>query len=81
MWNEAFDISVGSTGDDILFEVKDKDVVGTKLIGHSIIKASALSINNGVRDYFTIDDKQGEPTGSILLETRFTPKQEIGKNI
>ena len=81
VWNETFDISIGSTGDDILFEVKDKDVVGVKMIGSTIIKTSSLCIHGGVRDYFSIHDKEGEPVGSILFEAKFTAHSEIGKNI
>lgn len=33
VWNQAFEIRIGSISDDMLFEVKDDDVVGAKLIG------------------------------------------------
>ena len=63
MWNQAFDIQIGSIGDDLHLEVKDDDVVGAKLIGQATIKASSFCINGGVRDYFTFTDKAGKSVG------------------
>jgi Ca2+-dependent lipid-binding protein len=63
VWNQAFDIRIGSIGDDMQFEVKDEDVVGAKLIGQATIKASSFCINGGVRDYFTFTDKHGKSVG------------------
>ena len=72
VWNQAFDLQIGSISDDIAFEVKDNDTVGATLIGGATIKASALCYNNGVRDWFTVEFK-GRSAGQILLETKFTP--------
>lgn len=72
VWNQAFDINIGSISDDIHFEVKDNDTVGATIIGAATIKASALCYNNGVRDWFTIEYK-GRSCGQILLETKLTP--------
>ena len=33
VWNQTFEIRVGSISDDLLIEVKDDDVVGAKHIG------------------------------------------------
>ncbi len=55
------------------FYVKDNDVVGAKEIGSTIIKASSLCINNGVRDWFTFF-YEGKEVGQILMESKFTPK-------
>ena len=63
VWNQAFDIHIGGIGDDILFEVKDDDVMGAKPIGQALIKASSFCINGGVRDYFTFTDKAGQSVG------------------
>jgi Ca2+-dependent lipid-binding protein len=63
VWNQAFEIRIGSISDDMLFEIKDDDVVGAKLIGQSTIKASSMCINGGVRDYFTFTDKAGKSVG------------------
>ncbi len=51
-WNQSFDISITSLSDEIQFEVKDDEVCGARLIGTLTIKASALCINNGVREWF-----------------------------
>ena len=48
---------------EVLFEVKDDDVVGAKLIGQATIKASSFCINGGVRDYFTFTEKNGKSVG------------------
>ena len=52
--------------------MKDHDTIGATLIGSATIKASALCINNGVRDWFTFEYKN-RSVGQILLETKFTP--------
>lgn len=72
VWNQAFDINIGSISDDIHFEVKDNDTIGATVIGTATIKASSLCFNNGVRDWFTFEYK-GRSIGQILLETKFTP--------
>lgn len=54
------------------FHVKDNDVVGAKLIGSALIKASSFCINNGVREWFSINH-EGEEVGQILIESKFTP--------
>lgn len=36
------------------------------------MKLSSLCINNGVRDWFSLDYK-GKNAGQILIETKFTP--------
>jgi len=73
VWNQAFEIRIGSINDDMLVEVKDDDVVGAKIIGKATIKASSMCINGGVRDYFTMTDLHGKSVGQIMLETKFTP--------
>ena len=55
VWNNEFDIELGSISDDIMLSVKDKEMMGSKLIGSANVKASAFCINNGVRDWFTFD--------------------------
>lgn len=72
VWHQAFDLQIGSTSDELSFEVKDNDTIGATLIGSATIKASSLCFNNGVRDWFTFDYK-GRSVGQILLETKFTP--------
>ena len=73
VWNQAFEIRIGSLSDEILVEVKDDDVVGAKHIGQTNLKCSSLAINNGVREYFTLMDKHGQDVGQILFETKYTP--------
>lgn len=72
VWNQAFDFQIGSISDEIHLEVKDDDVIGAEMIGQATIKASSLCINNGVRDWFTVEYKN-KSAGKILLDTKFTP--------
>jgi len=78
IWNQAFDIKIGSTSDDIQFECKDHDTIGATMIGQANIKASALCYNNGIRDWFTFE-YLGKSVGQILLETKFTPSGAGGQ--
>jgi hypothetical protein len=41
-------------GDDMKIEVLDEDLVSSDLVGDSIIKVSALCINNGIDEWFDI---------------------------
>ena len=72
-WGDTFEIPLGSVADEFTFEVRDDEVMGSCMIGSTHVKGSALAINNGVREWFTIyhDDKSA---GEIHLETHF--KQE-----
>ena len=58
--------------DEFTIEVKDQDVLSSSLIGMTKVKASSLCINNGVRDWFTVDYK-GRSAGQVCLDTKFTP--------
>ena len=52
VWNETFEIPLQSVSDEIEFHCRDDDVMGSKPIGSTRIKGSALCYNNGVRDHF-----------------------------
>jgi hypothetical protein len=54
------------------FSVRDNDTEDSKLIGTAIIKVSALCIDLGVSEWFSIDF-EGEEAGQILIESKFTP--------
>jgi Ca2+-dependent lipid-binding protein len=73
VWNDSFDINLKSMSDELQFYVKDDDVVGAKEIGSTLMKASQLCINNGVRDWFTFT-YEGKEAARIYLETQFIPK-------
>ena len=53
MWNDSFELQLGSVSDEIQFYIKDNDMIGATEIGNVIMKASQLCINNGVREWFT----------------------------
>ena len=40
--------------DDFIFEVRDKEIIGSRMIASTSIKASALCGNGFVRDWFTV---------------------------
>ncbi|CDW71125.1 c2 domain containing protein [Stylonychia lemnae] len=80
---QEFQIHVGSLQDDLTLKVLDEDVTKDDFvniaqqqdilqIGMSLIKMSSLCINNGVRDWFTINYKQKQ-AGQVLIETKYQP--------
>ena len=68
VWNDSFDIEIGSMSDELQFFVKDNDMIGATEIGSTIMKASQLCINNGVRDWFTFTFS-GEEAARVFIET------------
>jgi Ca2+-dependent lipid-binding protein len=74
-WGDSFDINLGSVSDELNFEVRDDEVMTSRVIGVMHVKGSALAINGGVREWFTIyhDDKSA---GEIHLETHFKPNEK-----
>ena len=74
IWNESFDIYIGSMTDEIMIEMKDMDMTGGMVvIGSNTINASSLCVIDGVKEWFSI--RSGNETiGELLLETKFTPK-------
>ncbi len=72
VWGDVFNLNLGSISDELHFECKDDEVVGVRPIGDAIIKASALCINGGVREWFSLHYEGGD-VGKILLETHFVP--------
>ncbi|TNV75843.1 hypothetical protein FGO68_gene9817 [Halteria grandinella] len=73
-WNQTFEIEIDSAQDDLSFTIFDENVLSKDFICQSFIKASALCMNNGVRDWFSLLYKQ-QQAGQILLETQFLPFQ------
>ena len=59
IWNQTYDLHIDSISDDIFFELKDKEVMGSRVIGRAVIKASSFCINGGVKDYFTFINSEG----------------------
>jgi Ca2+-dependent lipid-binding protein len=75
-WNNTFEIQIGSTSDEIQFFLKDNDLIGATQIGSTILKASSLCINNGVKDWFSFTF-EGKEAARVFLETSFKPKGGI----
>ena len=69
-WNQTFEIPLGSVSDEVHFEIRDDEVMGSRVIASAHIKGSALAINGGTREWFSVyhDDKQA---GRLHLETKF----------
>ncbi len=73
-WGDSFEVNLGSVSDELTFEVRDDEVMSSRIIGVMHVKGSALAINGGVREWFTIyhDDKSA---GEVHLETHFKPNK------
>jgi len=51
---EYMDIDVKYVGDDMTVQVFDEDVVGSELVGETVIKLSSLCIGTGLDEWFNI---------------------------
>ena len=73
VWNEMIEIDVKYVGDDIEIAVMDSETLGTdKLIGNIICKASGLTVNGGLDDWWQITH-EGKPCGKIHLSCKWEP--------
>jgi len=57
VWNQEFDFQVGSLQDELRLKVMDEDVGTDDVVGMANLKLSSLCINNGVREWFTLEWK------------------------
>ena len=73
VWNEHLEIDVKYVGDDIEIAVMDSEVLGSdKLIGNVLCKASGLTVNGGLDDWWQITHK-GVNMGKIHLICKWEP--------
>ena len=71
-WNEAFDIDVKYTGDDMVIQVYDKCMEGDDKVGEMNIKASSFCSGTGIDDWFPITYK-GKQSGQVHFKSTWTP--------
>ena len=76
-WDQAFDVDVKYIGDDMNITVYDEDVTTNDLVGKTVIKLSALCVNNGLDDWFPIHYK-GKQSGQLHLKGVWTPAKVGG---
>jgi len=69
VWNEILEVTLGSMQDEVTFEVRDKEVVGSRSLGFASVKVSALTFEGGAREWYTLTH-HNEPVGKLLLDTR-----------
>lgn len=71
-WDQTYDIDIKYIGDDMTVKVFDEDVTDNDAVGAVQIKASALCVQNGIDEWFTITYK-GKSAGQIHLKSQWTP--------
>jgi len=69
---ESFTIDVKYVGDDLAIQVFDEDPGKDDLIGESLIKISALTVNGGIDEWYDIQYK-GKKSGMVRLRSKWTP--------
>ena len=62
-------------GDDITFELYDDNLGADKLIGQFRVKISALCVNKGVDDWWTVESGD-KPCGNVHLSSHWRPHGE-----
>lgn len=53
-WSDTFEMYVYDLHEEIKFRIMDEDTVSDDTVGVGIVKISALCINGGVHDWFSI---------------------------
>ncbi|KAL4570832.1 hypothetical protein LXL04_026495 [Taraxacum kok-saghyz] len=80
VWMQHFHVPVAHNTTEVLFVVKDSDVVGSQLIGAVGIPAEHLIANSVVKGTFPILNASGQPCkpGAMLdLSIKYTPVDKI----
>ncbi|KAI3710916.1 hypothetical protein L2E82_40712 [Cichorium intybus] len=80
VWMQHFNVPVAHNTTEVLFVVKDSDVVGSQLIGAVGIPAEHLIANSEVKGTFPILNASGQPCkpGALLtLSIKYTPVDKI----
>ncbi|KAI3501206.1 hypothetical protein L1887_29069 [Cichorium endivia] len=80
VWMQHFNVPVAHNTTEVLFVVKDSDVVGSQLIGAVGIPAEHLIVNSEVKGTFPILNASGQPCkpGALLtLSIKYTPVDKI----
>lgn len=80
VWNQRFYIPVAHHTTEVLFVVKDSDVVGSQLIGAVGIPAEQLVANSVIKGTFPILNASGKPCkpGAVLsLSINYTPVEKM----
>ena len=72
VWNETVDLDVKYIGDDIKIWVMDENVTDSDIVGEASVKLSALCVNGGLDDWWTITYK-GKKAGSLHLKGDWKP--------
>ena len=70
--NQHWEIDVKYLGDDLRFTVYDEDVTKDDVVGEGITKMSALSLNGGLDEWYTIQ-YEGKSAGKLHFTSKWTP--------
>ncbi|KAL2477769.1 Phospholipase D beta 1 [Forsythia ovata] len=80
VWMQHFNLPVAHYAAEVLFVVKDNDVVGTQLIGTVSIPVEHLYGGTKIAGFFPILGTNGKPckSGAVLsLSIRYTPMEQL----
>lgn len=69
-WHDEFELKIYDLRDEMKFTVMDEDVGKDDKVGYGVVKMSALVINHGVHDWFSIY-YENKPAGQVLFETKY----------
>ena len=71
-WNEVVTLDVKYIGDDMQIWVKDEEVCTDELIGEATVKLSALCVEGGIDDWWTITF-EGKKAGMLHMKGTWHP--------
>ena len=69
-WSDEFEIKVNDLQEEVKFAIMDEDVTSDDTVGYGMVKLSALCINHGVNEWFSITFKD-KLAGQIFFSTTY----------
>lgn len=72
MWNDTFELTIESMGDEVEMACLDKDFMNNDIIGELSVTVAKLCSQQLNKMWLPLNYK-GKQIGEVLLETKYTP--------
>ena len=79
-WNEKFDVYVCHEASCLKIHVKDKEHIGSDVIGSTSISAEVIAAGKKIEDWFDLKCEEDQPCGKICLSIQYIPKEDETSN-
>jgi len=69
---------VNDLHEEMRFKIMDEDVGKDDEVGFGLLKVSAMCINHGIREWFSVSHKS-KLSGQVLMETKYIESAGVAK--